>query len=255
MPKIIRHQCPIPGCQNRRKPRPPRSNDGPKSGHKQGYAKYCESCTREKVKHRNRGLQKSKTISPLSLQPTPNVTLPTLNMMPHAARPLAFPHIYYRPTSPNTHHHHQILLTRTPPPPPPFLITMHREPPKQIQFHVPNQQQQQQHHQPEILIKPNASLPITHKTIIEIEEEEGGEEEEEEHKGGPEIETNQCYVLRTLKTLKLEKYGPLFVEREEFDKEAFFLLTREQLMFMKVPMGPMLKILHFIESNKEKVVY
>ena len=61
------------------------------------------------------------------------------------------------------------------------------------------------------------------------------------------------YVNNTLKTLKLEKYVSLFKEAE-FDKDAFFLLTESRLISMSMPLGPMLKILHFIQLNKKGIL-
>jgi hypothetical protein len=60
---------------------------------------------------------------------------------------------------------------------------------------------------------------------------------------------NSNYVSRVLLKLGLEKYIQSF-EKQEFDEDSFRLLTESALIFMNVPLGPRIKILHFINENK-----
>ncbi|KFV84994.1 Phospholipase DDHD2, partial [Struthio camelus australis] len=60
-------------------------------------------------------------------------------------------------------------------------------------------------------------------------------------------------VKEILKTLELSEYCDVF-EKEKMDKQALFLCTEKDLKEMGIPLGPRMKILHYISSKREMQV-
>ncbi|NXK47552.1 DDHD2 Phospholipase, partial [Chauna torquata] len=60
-------------------------------------------------------------------------------------------------------------------------------------------------------------------------------------------------VKEILKRLELSEYCDVF-EKEKMDREALFLCTEENLKEMGIPLGPRMKILHYISSKTEMQV-
>ncbi|KFQ13863.1 Phospholipase DDHD2, partial [Leptosomus discolor] len=56
-----------------------------------------------------------------------------------------------------------------------------------------------------------------------------------------------------LKKLELSEYCDVF-EKEKMDRQALFLCTEENLKEMGIPLGPRMKILHYISSKREMQV-
>ncbi|XP_051496748.1 phospholipase DDHD2 isoform X1 [Apus apus] len=57
-------------------------------------------------------------------------------------------------------------------------------------------------------------------------------------------------VKEILKKLELSEYCDVF-EKEKMDRQALFLCTEENLKEMGIPLGPRMKILHYISSKRE----
>ncbi|NWI18435.1 DDHD2 Phospholipase, partial [Crypturellus soui] len=57
-------------------------------------------------------------------------------------------------------------------------------------------------------------------------------------------------VREILKTLELSEYSEVF-EKEKMDRQALFLCTEQNLKEMGIPLGPRMKILHYISSKRE----
>ncbi|XP_062452934.1 phospholipase DDHD2 [Rhea pennata] len=57
-------------------------------------------------------------------------------------------------------------------------------------------------------------------------------------------------VKEILKMLELSEYCDVF-EREKMDRQALFLCTEKDLKEMGIPLGPRMKILHYISSKRE----
>ncbi|NWI64243.1 DDHD2 Phospholipase, partial [Todus mexicanus] len=57
-------------------------------------------------------------------------------------------------------------------------------------------------------------------------------------------------VREILKQLELCEYGDVF-EKEKMDRQALFLCTEENLKEMGIPLGPRMKLLHYISSERE----
>ncbi|XP_010222377.1 PREDICTED: phospholipase DDHD2 [Tinamus guttatus] len=57
-------------------------------------------------------------------------------------------------------------------------------------------------------------------------------------------------VKEILKTLELSEYSDVF-EKEKMDRQALFLCTEKNLKEMGIPLGPRMKILHYISSKRE----
>ncbi|NXL47046.1 DDHD2 Phospholipase, partial [Podilymbus podiceps] len=60
-------------------------------------------------------------------------------------------------------------------------------------------------------------------------------------------------VKEILKALELSEYCDAF-EKEKMDRQALFLCTEKNLKEMGIPLGPRMKILHYISSKKEMQV-
>ncbi|NXQ05986.1 DDHD2 Phospholipase, partial [Vidua macroura] len=60
-------------------------------------------------------------------------------------------------------------------------------------------------------------------------------------------------VKEILKTLELSEYCDVF-EKEKMDRQALFLCTEKNLKEMGIPLGPRMKILHYISSETEMKV-
>ncbi|KFZ67619.1 Phospholipase DDHD2, partial [Podiceps cristatus] len=60
-------------------------------------------------------------------------------------------------------------------------------------------------------------------------------------------------VKEILKKLELSEYCDVF-EKEKMDRQALFLCTEKNLKEMGIPLGPRMKILHYISSKKEMEV-
>ncbi|NWZ70448.1 DDHD2 Phospholipase, partial [Acrocephalus arundinaceus] len=60
-------------------------------------------------------------------------------------------------------------------------------------------------------------------------------------------------VKEILKKLELSEYCDVF-EKEKMDRQALFLCTEKNLKEMGIPLGPRMKILHYISSKKEMKV-
>ncbi|NWS24354.1 DDHD2 Phospholipase, partial [Polioptila caerulea] len=61
-------------------------------------------------------------------------------------------------------------------------------------------------------------------------------------------------VKEILKELELSEYCDVF-EKEEMDRQALFLCTEKNLQEMGIPLGPRMKILHYISSKTEMKVW
>ncbi|NXA55571.1 DDHD2 Phospholipase, partial [Nothocercus julius] len=57
-------------------------------------------------------------------------------------------------------------------------------------------------------------------------------------------------VKEILKTLELSEYSDVF-EKEKMDRQALFLCTEKNLKEMGIPLGPRMKLLHYISSKRE----
>ncbi|NXD16588.1 DDHD2 Phospholipase, partial [Nothocercus nigrocapillus] len=60
-------------------------------------------------------------------------------------------------------------------------------------------------------------------------------------------------VKEILKTLELSEYSDVF-EKEKMDRQALFLCTEKNLKEMGIPLGPRMKLLHYISSKRETQV-
>ncbi|NXP52622.1 DDHD2 Phospholipase, partial [Heliornis fulica] len=83
-------------------------------------------------------------------------------------------------------------------------------------------------------------------------------EEEEEERGGGGTRTASSQggleeVKEILRKLELSEYHDAF-EREKMDRQALFLCTEKNLKEMGIPLGPRMKILHYISSEREMQV-
>ena len=61
-------------------------------------------------------------------------------------------------------------------------------------------------------------------------------------------------VKEILKKLDLSEYCPVF-EKEKIDGEALFLCAERNLEEMGIPLGPRMKLLHYISSRREVQVW
>ncbi|NXD65149.1 DDHD2 Phospholipase, partial [Eolophus roseicapillus] len=80
--------------------------------------------------------------------------------------------------------------------------------------------------------------------------------EEEEHKEGARTAASDRGaedVKEILKELELCEYREVF-EKERMDRHALFLCTEANLKEMGIPLGPRMKILHYISSKRETQV-
>ncbi|KAM9368581.1 triacylglycerol hydrolase DDHD2 [Phaethornis superciliosus] len=80
------------------------------------------------------------------------------------------------------------------------------------------------------------------------------EEEEEEEKEGHRLASSSRgieEVKEILKELELSEYCDVF-EKEKMDGQALFLCTENNLKEMGIPLGPRMKILHYISSKRER---
>ncbi|NXJ45451.1 DDHD2 Phospholipase, partial [Spizaetus tyrannus] len=81
--------------------------------------------------------------------------------------------------------------------------------------------------------------------------------EEDEHNGEGSRTTSSNrgieQVREILKKLELSEYCEVF-EKEKMDRQALFLCTEKNLKEMGIPLGPRMKILHYISSKEEMQV-
>lgn len=78
------------------------------------------------------------------------------------------------------------------------------------------------------------------------------EEDEHSEEGARTTASNRRVeeVKEILKELELSEYCEVF-EREKMDRQALFLCTEANLKEMGIPLGPRMKILHYISSKRE----
>uniref|UniRef100_A0A8B9NZD0 DDHD domain containing 2 n=1 Tax=Apteryx owenii TaxID=8824 RepID=A0A8B9NZD0_APTOW len=78
------------------------------------------------------------------------------------------------------------------------------------------------------------------------------EDEEHSREGSRTTSSNRGVeqVKEILKTLELSEYCDVF-EKEKMDRQALFLCTEKDLKEMGIPLGPRMKILHYISSKRE----
>ncbi|XP_027636943.2 phospholipase DDHD2 [Falco rusticolus] len=78
------------------------------------------------------------------------------------------------------------------------------------------------------------------------------EEDEHSREGSRTTSSNRGIeeVKEILKKLELSEYCDVF-EKEKMDRQALFLCTEENLKEMGIPLGPRMKILHYISSKTE----
>ncbi|KFV18282.1 Phospholipase DDHD2, partial [Tauraco erythrolophus] len=81
------------------------------------------------------------------------------------------------------------------------------------------------------------------------------EEDERSEEGSRATSSNRGTeeVKQILKKLELSEYCDVF-EEEKVDRQALFLCTEENLKEMGIPLGPRMKILHYISSKTEMQV-
>ncbi|NWX93325.1 DDHD2 Phospholipase, partial [Nothoprocta pentlandii] len=60
-------------------------------------------------------------------------------------------------------------------------------------------------------------------------------------------------VKEILRTLELSEYSDVF-EKEKMDRQTLFLCTEQNLKEMGIPLGPRMKLLHYISSKRETQV-
>ncbi|KAM6294655.1 triacylglycerol hydrolase DDHD2 [Aegotheles albertisi] len=77
----------------------------------------------------------------------------------------------------------------------------------------------------------------------EAEHSEQGSRTSSSHRGTEDVK-------EILKKLELSEYCDVF-EKEKMDRQALFLCTEKNLKEMGIPLGPRMKILHYISSEKE----
>ncbi|NXH11614.1 DDHD2 Phospholipase, partial [Bucco capensis] len=77
------------------------------------------------------------------------------------------------------------------------------------------------------------------------------EEEEQSQQGSRTSSSNKGIeeVKGILKQLELSEYCDVF-EKEKMDRQALFLCTEENLKEMGIPLGPRMKILHYLSSRR-----
>ncbi|NXW15923.1 DDHD2 Phospholipase, partial [Circaetus pectoralis] len=78
------------------------------------------------------------------------------------------------------------------------------------------------------------------------------EEDEHNEEGSRTTSSNRGIeeVREILKKLELSEYCEVF-EKEKMDRQALFLCTEKNLKEMGIPLGPRMKILHYISSKEE----
>ncbi|XP_025920236.1 phospholipase DDHD2 [Apteryx rowi] len=78
------------------------------------------------------------------------------------------------------------------------------------------------------------------------------EDEEHSREGSRTTSSNRGVeqVKEILKTLELSEYCDVF-EKEKMDRQALFLCTEKDLKEMGIPLGPRMKLLHYISSKRE----
>ncbi|XP_061871935.1 phospholipase DDHD2 [Colius striatus] len=77
------------------------------------------------------------------------------------------------------------------------------------------------------------------------------EEEEQGEEGSRTASSNRgIEVTEMLQELELSEYCDVF-EKEKMDGQALFLCTEENLKELGIPLGPRMKILHYISSRRE----
>ncbi|NXJ37048.1 DDHD2 Phospholipase, partial [Ciconia maguari] len=81
------------------------------------------------------------------------------------------------------------------------------------------------------------------------------EEDEHSEEGSRTTSSNRGIedVKEILKNLELSEYCDVF-EKEKMDRQALFLCTEKNLKEMGIPLGPRMKILHYISSKTEMQV-
>ncbi|NWZ57379.1 DDHD2 Phospholipase, partial [Haliaeetus albicilla] len=81
------------------------------------------------------------------------------------------------------------------------------------------------------------------------------EEDENKEEGSRTTSSNRGIeeVREILKKLELSEYCEVF-EKEKMDRQALFLCTEKNLKEMGIPLGPRMKILHYISSKEEMQV-
>ncbi|NWS57986.1 DDHD2 Phospholipase, partial [Chunga burmeisteri] len=81
------------------------------------------------------------------------------------------------------------------------------------------------------------------------------EEDEHSKEGSRTTSSNRSIeeVKEILKKLELSEYCDVF-EKEKMDRQALFLCTEKNLKEMGIPLGPRMKILHYISSKTEMQV-
>ncbi|NWU63120.1 DDHD2 Phospholipase, partial [Pterocles burchelli] len=81
------------------------------------------------------------------------------------------------------------------------------------------------------------------------------EEDEHREEGSRTTSSNRGVeeVQEILKKLELSEYCGVF-EKEKMDRQALFLCTEENLKEMGIPLGPRMKILHYVSSEMEMQV-
>ncbi|NXX16668.1 DDHD2 Phospholipase, partial [Podargus strigoides] len=89
-------------------------------------------------------------------------------------------------------------------------------------------------------------LLTNQKAATEDEPSEEGSRTASSNRGTEEVE-------EILKKLELSEYCDVF-EKEKMDRQALFLCTEKNLKEMGIPLGPRMKILHYISSGREMQV-
>ncbi|KAM8794559.1 LOW QUALITY PROTEIN: triacylglycerol hydrolase DDHD2 [Eudromia elegans] len=86
---------------------------------------------------------------------------------------------------------------------------------------------------------------LTNQKAAPEDEERGGEGSRSTARAG-----GAERIQDILRTLELSEYGAVF-EEEKMDTQALFLCTEKNLKDLGIPLGPRMKLLHYISSKRE----